>query len=63
MLAECSAVLHLCKLTGLLSCAFWISESSVAILDKKDGDSEGKLEQRLWAPCGSDFLTNHSSLL
>lgn len=42
MLAECSAVLHLCKLTGLLSCAFWISESSVAILGKKDGDSERK---------------------
>lgn len=42
MFAEFSAVLHLCKLTGLLSCAFWMSGSSVAVLDMRDGDSEGK---------------------
>ena len=50
MFAECSAVLHLCKLMGLLSCAFWISESSVALLDMKDGDSEGKAGNSVSGP-------------
>lgn len=42
MFPKCSTVLHLCKLMGLLSFVFWMSGPSVAILDRRDGDSEGK---------------------